>query len=171
MKFSKLMVMLMSIFLITSFTCKNKYAEGEHGEEGEELGTQYAIDDTCDEVRNGVRLILAYDTQSNSFSGAFENITDRTLEKVRVEVHLSNGLELGPTIAGDLTPGEKRNVTLTTTSTNFAWWTAHPEVGSGEHGHGEGAGEHDREVDEHESSHEGEHRHEQDEEQEHQEQS
>jgi uncharacterized protein (DUF849 family) len=58
--------------------------------------------------------------------------------------HLSNGRELGPTTPADLEPGEKRDVTLTAESDDFDGWSAHPEVGSGEHGHGEG-GEHDRE--------------------------
>ncbi len=71
--------------------------------------------------------------------------TDKTLERVRVEVHLSNGKELGPTTPGDLEPGKKRDVKLTPESKDFDGWTAHPEVGSGEHGHGEhDRGEHDR---------------------------
>ncbi|MHC4180320.1 MAG: FxLYD domain-containing protein [Planctomycetota bacterium] len=88
---------------------------------------------------------MAYDAKSNSFNGTVENTTDKTLKRVRVEVHLSNGKELGPTTPADLEPGEKRGVKLTATSEDFDGWTAHPEVGSGEHGHGEGDGEHDRE--------------------------
>ena len=96
-------------------------------------------------VRNGARLILTYDAQSNSFKGTVENTTDETLKQVRVEVHLSNGKELGPTTPADLAPGEKREVQLTATSTDFDRWTAHPEVGESEHSHGEEHGEHDRE--------------------------
>ena len=117
----------------------------EHGEEGEESGTELALNETYDEVRNGARLILAYDAQSNSFNGTVENTTDETLKRVRVEVHLSNGKELGPTTPADLDPGEKRDIKLTATSKDFDGWTAHPEVGSGEHGDVEGRGEHDRE--------------------------
>lgn len=116
----------------------------EHGGagEGEESGTQYGLGDTYDQVRNGARLILAYNAQSNSFEGTVENTTTRTLERVRVEVHLSNGKELGPTTPADLAPGEKRNVKLTATSTGFDGWSAHPEVGNEEHGSGEEGGEH-----------------------------
>jgi hypothetical protein len=46
---------------------------------------------------------------------------------------------------GDLGPGEKRDVKLAATSKDFDGWTAHPEVGIGEHGSVEGRGEHDRE--------------------------
>ncbi|MFC1636007.1 FxLYD domain-containing protein [Planctomycetota bacterium] len=115
----------------------------EHGEEGEESGAELALNETYDKVRNGARLILAYDAQSNSFNGTVENTTDETLKRVRVEVHLSNGKELGPTTPTDLNPGEKRDVKLTATSKDFNGWTAHPEVGSGEHGGTEGSGEHD----------------------------
>ena len=129
-------------------------AHGEEGEGGEESGTEYPLDATYDRVRNGARLILAYDAESNAFVGTVANTTSETLERVRIEVHLSNGKELGPTTPADLGPGEKIDVKLTATSTDFDGWNAHPEVGSGEHGHeggehgGEG-GEHDGEGDEH----------------------
>lgn len=83
-----------------------------------------------------------------------ENTTDTSLKHVRVEVHLSNGVELGPTAPTDLGPGESIDVTLTATSKDFDGWTAHPEVGEGgggEHGRSEGEGEHGEEG-------EGEHR-------------
>ena len=117
--------------------------EGSHDEEGEESGTELALNETYDNVRNGARLILAYDKQSNSFNGTVENTADETLQRVRVEVHLSNGIELGPTTPADLRPGEKRNVKLTATSKNFDGWSAHPEVGISEHGSDEERGEHD----------------------------
>ncbi len=124
---------------------------GEHArdrgsdEEGEESGTELALNESYDEVRNGARLILAYDAQSNSFNGTVENTTDKTLKRVRVEVHLSNGKELGPTTPADLDPGERRAVKLKATNEDFDGWTAHPELGIGEHGNGEGHGEHARE--------------------------
>ena len=129
--------------------------EGGHGEEGEESGTELALNETYDNVRNGARLILTYDARSNSFNGTVENTTDKTLQRVRVEVHLSNGIELGPTTPADLRPGEKRNVKLTATSKNFDGWSAHPEVGISEHGGSEGSGE---ERGEHDREGRGEHR-------------
>jgi hypothetical protein len=110
---------------------------------GEESGTKLTLNQTYDKVRNGVRLILTFDATSNSFNGTVENITDKTLKRVRVEVHLSNREELGPTTPVDLDPGEKRDVILTATNKKFYWWTAHPEVGTGEHGDGEEHGEND----------------------------
>jgi hypothetical protein len=57
-------------------------------------------------------------------------------------VHLSNCKELGLTDPIDLDPGMKREVKLPASSKDFDRWNAHPEVGSGEHGHGK---EQDRE--------------------------
>lgn len=138
------------VFFLAPF-CAGCTAHTEAGEHGEESGTELGLDETYDQVRNGARLVLAYDAESHSFQGTVENATDQTLERVRVEVHLSNGKELGPTEPADLPAGQKRDVKLIAASTNFDGWTAHPEVGSNEHGHegeggehgGEGRGEHD----------------------------
>jgi len=107
--------------------------EGE-GEHGEESGAELALGETYDQVRNSARLILRYDAESNCFVGTVENISNRALERVRVEVHLSNGKELGPTTPVDLLPGAKRDVELEASGEGFERWSAHPEVGSGEHG-------------------------------------
>ena len=142
--------------LLTIISC-SRTTKPAMDEGDEESGTQLTLAETYDKVRNGARLILNYDAQSNTFKGTVENTTDETLKQVRVEVHLSNGKELGPTTPGDLAPGEKKDIQLTATSTDFEGWTAHPEVGSNEHssseqGNGEhGEEEHDREG---ESEHE-----------------
>jgi hypothetical protein len=120
----------------------DREGDARKSKEGEESGTQLALNEKYDSVRDGARLILTYDAQSNSFNGTVENTTDETLQRVRVEVHLSNGIELGPTTPVDLGPGEKRDVKLTATSKNFDGWSAHPEVGVSEHGGSEGSGEH-----------------------------
>ena len=144
------------VFVMSSCSRTNKPSidEGE-----EESSTELALDETYDKIRNGARLILAYDAQSNSFKGTVENTTAENLKRVRVEVHLSNGKELGPTPPTDLVPGEKIEVQLSAESTGFDGWTAHPEVGSGEHSHGDEHGdEHDREGEgEHDGEGEGEH--------------
>lgn len=115
------------------------------GEEGEEKSIQLSLDEVYNEVRKGVRLVLTYDAESNSFNGTVENTTDEILEIVRVEVHLSSGKELGPTTPADLNPGEKRAVKLNATNKDFNGWSTHAEVGSSEHGHsGEGDDEHDK---------------------------
>ena len=108
---------------------------GEHSEgsdsdgDGEESGTQYGLTETYDVVRTGARLILSYDTPSNAFTGTVENTTGETLQRVRVEVHLSNGIELGPTTPRDLTPGQSADITLPASTASFETWSAHPEVG------------------------------------------
>ena len=102
---------------------------GESGEEGEESGTQYKLNETFDQVRAGARLILTYDSTSNAFTGTVENTTNATLSRVRVEVHLSNGIELGPTTPVDLAPGQVHDIELPASSQPFQSWSAHPEVG------------------------------------------
>lgn len=125
----------------------------DEGSEGSESGSEggintLALSETYDEVKNGARLILAYDEQSNSFIGTVENTTSNTLKRVRIEVHLSNGTELGPTTPTDLAPGEKIDVKMPATAQAFDTWVTHAEVGSGESGsegsessaeHGEGS--------------------------------
>ena len=104
---------------------QHDYKKGD----GEESGTKLALNEKYDMVQNGARLVLAYEARSNSFVGSVENTTDKKLEKVRVEVHLSNGIELGPTTAVDLEAGKKMNIKLSTNSKGFESWNAHPEVG------------------------------------------
>ena len=104
---------------------------GEHdggAEEGEESGVQLELNETFDEVRAGARLILSYDSDDNVFKGTVENTTDSTLRRVRVEVHLSNGIELGPTTPVDMEPGWGIDVILTATGDSFTSWSAHAEV-------------------------------------------
>ena len=119
--------------------------EGEHGsgEDGEEESrATLTLDQPLDVVRNGARLILRYDAEANAFVGTVQNITDGTLPMVRVEVHLSNGTELGPTTPVDLAPGETTAVELQATTAAFTGWTGHPESGPGHGAGGEGGGEH-----------------------------
>ncbi len=144
-----LTVALASILLIAPLACRNTPddGEGEGRGEGEEPGVRLAIDDTYNVVRNGVRLILSYDSTSSAFVGTVENVIEQTVSAVRVEVHLSNGTELGPTVRNDLEPGEKVPVKLSTEGQDFDWWKAHAESG-------EGGGEHGRE---HGGEREGEH--------------
>ena len=120
--------------------------EGSGSEGGEEGSgaNQLALDETFDTVRGGARLILSYDAASNSFVGTVENTTANVLNRVRIEVHLSNGTELGPTTPTDMAPGQVAQVNLPATQAPFTGWVAHAEVGGGESGHsgGEAGGEH-----------------------------
>ncbi len=109
--------------------------EHQHSQEGEESGEKLALTDTYDHVRKGVRLVLAFHNASSSFIGSVENVTDKTIKSVRVEVHLSTGVELGPTERMDLAPGEKAGVKLEAKGHVFEWWKAHAESGSDEQGH------------------------------------
>ena len=112
---------------------------GAGSEEGS--GVNLAPDETFDAVRSGARLILNYDAPSNSFRGTVENATNNVLGQVRIEVHLSNGAELGPPPPVDLAPGEVAAVNLPSTAASFTGWIAHAEVGGGEGSASGGEGE------------------------------
>lgn len=117
--------------------------EGTGGEQGES-GTMWNINDTADEIVNGVKLILNYNLVSQAFEGTLENMNTNVAQQVRVEVHVydaaGNSQEFGPTTPGDMTPGEKRNVTLPIPGAgSIAKFQMHAEVGSSSSG-GEGSG-------------------------------
>ena len=86
----------------------NSAQEHQRGEKGEDSSSQYAKNETYNEVRYGARLILNYDAKTNSFQGTVENTTNEPLKRVRVEVHLSNGMELGPNNADRARPQARK---------------------------------------------------------------
>ena len=114
-------------------------AEGGAGGSEEDSGATLAPDQTFDATRGGARLIMSYDPASNAFNGTVENTTNNVLTNVRIEIHLSNGTELGPTTPTDMAPGEVATISLPSTQASFTGWVPHAEVGSGEGG-GEGHG-------------------------------
>lgn len=124
---------------------QSREGAGEHGgrqhqqeggeEDGEESANQLGKDEAYDHTRGGARLILTYSGEDNAFTGTVRNTTDDVLTRVRVEVHLSNGIELGPTEPGDLAAGESREITLEASEEPFETWSAHPEVGEEQAGH------------------------------------
>ena len=83
-----------------------------------------------------------------------KNGTDATVRQVRVEVNLSDGVELGPTANVDLRPGQSAPVELRAGSQEFNEFSTHVEIGAGEH-RGEHGG---REDGEHRGRDGGEHR-------------
>ena len=120
-------------------------ASGASGGSEEGSAAMLAPDQTFDAIRSGARLILNYNASTNAFLGTVENTTNGVLTDVRIEVHLSNGTELGPTPRMDLAPGDVELVFLPSTQASFTGWVAHAEVGGGEsggeHGSGSGGGE------------------------------
>lgn len=132
--------------------CSFGQKEGNHVEEGEENGKKLLKVESFNEVRKGVKLDLKFDKAAEKFIGIMKNVSNRKIKKARVEVHLSNGVELGPTTPVNLKPGEESKVELSAKGQKFEWWSTHAETGSSEHGHGENGEEghmHEKEGDEH----------------------
>ncbi|MCY4595581.1 MAG: cache domain-containing protein [Bryobacterales bacterium] len=130
------------ILVGSSYFLQGHPAEAGGGSGGEpgESGTQYGLSDTAREVRSGVELVIRYDPNREVFTGTVRNTTNQTAEQVRVEVHLSNGRELGPTPNVQLAAGETKRVELNASSQNFTGFSVHVELGPGEHGGGSGEG-------------------------------
>jgi len=103
--------------------------EGLGGESGES-GTQFALTDTAMETRNGVDLVVNYDSAREVFTGTVTNTTAATVTQVRVEVHLSNGMELGPTPRTDVAAGQMISIELDASGQTFSWFSVHVEIGS-----------------------------------------
>ena len=104
--------------------------EGTGGESGES-GTRYGPADEAREVRGGVELVMRFEQGAERFAGTVRNTTSQMVRDVRVEIHLSSGVELGPTPRVDLGAGETRDVELNARVQAFDWWTVHVEPGSG----------------------------------------
>lgn len=116
---------LISVMLL-SIACSNSTTPDE-----EESGIQYSLSETANENRAGVQAIVSFDTSTSEFTGTLKNITSKTIIKVRLEIHLSNQTELGPTQEFDLAPNEQKVVSLNASGESFSWWTMHAESGSG----------------------------------------
>ena len=122
---------------------------GEAGQDDEEASSYLPKMMKQDKVfANGARLVLQFNPRTQVFVGSVANTTARTLSQVRVEIHLDNGTELGPTKRTDVRPGQTIPVELGAFGNSFSSWVSHPEAGV-EQGHGaggeeggEGRGEH-----------------------------
>ena len=95
-----------------------------------ESGVRWNADQTATDTRRGVDLVISYDASGRRFNGTVTNTTGATVTDVRVEIHLSNGTELGPTPRVDLAAGAKQSVTLDAAGQNFDWYSVHVEIGS-----------------------------------------
>ena len=109
------------------------------GEEGES-GIQYEVSDTAKETRQGISLTMNYNTGQERFVGTLTNTTTSAVGDVRVEIHLSNGTELGPTPRVEMSAGQIRDVSLDAKGQSFDRWSVHVEIGSGEGGGEHGSG-------------------------------
>ena len=118
-----LFLCLLAVFVLPA--CSSPITEAQ----GEESRFNLGKNDHYNQVSNGVLLRLAYDSHTNSFQGFVENTSAQDLRRIRVEVHLDSGVDLGPTYAVDLEPGERHNVAIAATFATFHGWTAVLKIG------------------------------------------
>lgn len=115
--------------------------EKDHEEGADDEEQMLGITETFDAVKNGLRLLLAYNPESEQFEGNLINTTDEIIENARVEVQLSNGMEIGPTESLNLEAGQRVPIHLDAIGQIFEQWNTHTEIGIDEHNH-DGEGEH-----------------------------
>ena len=89
----------------------------------EEYGNQLKINETFEQEINGLHVIINYHAPTSSFIGVVENTTNTNILGVKVEIYLSNAVELGPTRAIDLAPGEMKNIALLAYWQDFKEWS------------------------------------------------
>lgn len=116
--------------------------EGEPSAEDRASGRELGLGDVYNPIRNGARLRMVYDLESNTFQGVVQNTTSETLCRVRVEVYLSNGTELGPTTPVNLPPGGALMGEIPAGGERFDGWSVQAETSACVGGEGEGSGEH-----------------------------
>lgn len=128
-----------ALFFSLAAACDNPVGPSETGEAGHsesggtepgESGTQYGLTGAARESRSGVDLVMQYDTGQRRFTGTVTNTTNATVSNVRVEIHLSNGVELGPTPRVNLAAGQVHSVELDASGQSFTRWSVHVELGS-----------------------------------------
>jgi uncharacterized membrane protein len=133
---------------------RNAHERDYEGGKNEEDGTQLQKNETYNVTKKGIQLVLKFDENSNAFKGYMQNKSNKVIERARVEIHLSNGKELGPTKPINLKPNQKQELTIKATQKAFSTWITHAEVGNNEHSHegNEGNGHEGRERSEHQKN-------------------
>jgi len=96
-----------------------------------EGGRRWDKDETATVTRSGVKLVIRYHSAEEEFRGTMTNTTSSSVSDARVEIHLSNGKELGPTLRTTLAAGESKDVTLDAAGQQFSWFSVHIELGGG----------------------------------------
>lgn len=90
----------------------------------DELGNQLKIDNTYEQEIDGLYVIISYHAPTSSFIGIIENTTNKIISTIKIEIYLSNAVELGPTRAENLQPGETKNISLLAYNQEFKEWSA-----------------------------------------------
>lgn len=84
--------------------------------------------DVYDDTINGVHVIFKYMGDDDKyFFGSRMNLTDETIEGFQIGVHLSNGMDLGPTPVGDLLPGQEGSMMIDAEVAEWEKWAANVE--------------------------------------------
>ena len=105
---------------------------GNEGGEAGEPGALCAMSETARQSRSGVDPARSFDRATASFAGTVTNPTAAPVAGVRVEIHLSNGVEPGPTPLLTLNPSQASPVARDARGQEFTTWQVHLEIGRDE---------------------------------------
>ncbi len=89
----------------------------------QELGDQLKVNENYEQEIDGLHVIVSYHAPTSSFIGFIENTTNKIISNIRIEIYLSNAVELGPTRPGSLQPGEMKNISLLVHNQGFSEWS------------------------------------------------
>lgn len=81
------------------------------------------LDETYDEVQNGVWLLMNYDAASDSFVGTVENTEQKAMENINLKVELSDEQMVSLGRPFDLEAGEMKAFRIPANSEVFKKWT------------------------------------------------
>ncbi len=84
--------------------------------------------DVYDDTISGVHVMVKYMLDDKYFYGSLENVGDELVKGIKVGMHLSNGMDLGPTHGLDLVPGKAGSVVIDADIKEWEKWAVYVEL-------------------------------------------
>ncbi len=108
----------------------SSYENTSDGEvrEGVDQSYKMAVSESFDEVINGAKITLNCDARVGGVVGTVQNKAAVAIEKVTIDISLSNGLKLETVTFENLQPGESKSVEILAENGLFNRWTADVKV-------------------------------------------
>jgi len=104
----ELLVILFLLSMVAFISCNNagsnvdKDVEAEPEQVLDEAKVPLLANDVFVDTINGVRVVMEYKADNKYFKGSLENVTEVPISGVKVNIYLSNGLELNKSLATEL---------------------------------------------------------------------
>lgn len=99
-----------------------------------DLEAQLLKTDVYDDTISGVHVMVKYMLDDKYFYGSLENVGDEHVVGLKLGMHLSNGMDLGPSHGADLEPGKAGSVVIDADIKEWEKWAVYVEIGDAEGG-------------------------------------